>query len=101
MAGNDPENVALTELVPLHQKTRPDFEVTAARLRIAMVDIRNLEAIGDKLHYRNTRGRLVPIQRIYNRAIADELMARNVRLPLELTHVWNVEWAGHPNGISL
>ena len=84
LAGHDPENVVLTELDPLHQKTRPDFDVTAARLGIAVVDIRTLEAIGNKLHYRDARGRLVPIHRIYNRAIADELMARNVRLPFDL-----------------
>jgi hypothetical protein len=97
IARHDPENVVLTELDPLRQKTRPDFEVTAARLGIAVVDIRSLEAIGNKLHYRNARGRLVPIHRIYNRAIADELMARDVRLPFDLTHAWDVEWAGHPN----
>jgi hypothetical protein len=71
--------------------------VTSARLGIAVVDIRNLQAIGDKLYYRNARGRLVPIRRIYNRAIADELIARKVRLPFQLTHAWDVEWAGHPN----
>jgi hypothetical protein len=97
LAGHDPENVVLAELDPLHQKTRPDFEVTSARLGIAVVDIRSLEAIGNKLHYRDPRGRLVPIHRIYNRAIADELMARNVKLPFDLTHEWDVEWAGHPN----
>jgi len=97
VAGHDPENVVLTELDPLHQKTRADFEVTAARLGIAVVDIRSLEANGNKLHYRDARGRLVPIQRIYNRAIADELKARNVQLPFDLTRAWDVEWAGHPN----
>jgi hypothetical protein len=84
-------------LDPLNQKTRPDFEVTAAQLGIAVVDIRTLEPIGNKLYYRNARGRLVPIHRIYNRAIADELKARDVRLPFDLTHAWDVEWAGHPN----
>ena len=97
LAGHTPENVVLTEIDPIHQKTRPDFDITAARLGIAVVDIRSLEPIGNKLHYRDVRGRLVPIHRIYNRAIADELMARNVRLPFELTHPWEVEWAGHPN----
>ena len=97
LGGYDPENVVLTEVDPLNQKTRPDFQVTARRLGIAVVDIRSLEAMGDKLHYRNAAGRLVPIHRIYNRAIADELMAREVRLPFELTRPWDVEWAGHPN----
>lgn len=93
----DPENVVLTEIDPLHQKTRPDFEITARRLGIAVVDIRALEAVGERLHYRNRSGRLVPIHRIYNRAIADELIARNIQLPFDLTRPWNVEWAGHPN----
>jgi hypothetical protein len=97
LGGHDAENVVLTELDPRNQKTLPDFEVTARRLSIEVVDIRSLEAVGEKLHYRNVSGRLVPIHRIYNRAIADELMARQVRLPFDLTHGWDVEWAGHPN----
>jgi hypothetical protein len=97
LGSHDPENVVLTELDPEHQKTRPDFEVTARRLGIVVVDIRSLEAVGNKLHYRDTSGRLVPIHRIYNRAIADELIARQIRLPFDLTCAWDVEWAGHPN----
>jgi hypothetical protein len=97
VAGHDPENVILTEIDPQHQKTRPDFEITARRLGIAVVDIRTLEAAGNKLHYRNASGRLTPVHRIYNRAIADELIARDVRLPFDWTRPWDVEWAGHPN----
>ncbi|UWZ86904.1 hypothetical protein [Occallatibacter riparius] len=97
LGGQDPMYVALTEIDPEHQKTRPDFEITAKRLGIAVVDIRRLEAEGNKLHYRNAQGKLIPIHRIYNRAIADELIARNVKLPFDLTKKWDVEWAGHPN----
>ncbi len=97
VGGHDPESVVLTEVDPLHQKTRPDFEVTARRLGIAVVDIASLGPEGDKLHYRNAAGRRVPIRRIYNRAIADELIARQIRLPFDLTRAWDVEWAGHPN----
>ena len=93
----DPENVVLTEVDPVRQKTRPDFEITARRLGIAVVDIASLEPVGDKLHYRNRSGRLTPVHRIYNRAIVDELIARNIRLPFDLTRPWDVEWAGHPN----
>ena len=96
LAGHDPENVVLTEIDPLSQKTLPDFNITARRLGTAVVDIAMLEPIGDKLHYRNGAGELVPIHRIYNRAIADELIARNTKLPFDLTHPWDVEWAGHP-----
>jgi hypothetical protein len=49
------------------------------------------------LHYRDASGRIVPIHRIYNRAIADELIARGIRLAFDLTLSWDVEWAGHPN----
>jgi hypothetical protein len=94
---HDPQNVVLTEVDPFHQKTRPDFEVTAKGLGIAVVDICSLVPLGRKLHYRNATGRLVPIDRIYNRAIADELIARKIQLPFDLTREWEVEWAGHPN----
>ena len=94
---HDPENVVLTEVDPQHQKTLPDFNLTARRLGIAVVDITSLQAIQNKLHYRNSAGRLVPIHRVYNRAIADELIARQIKLPFDLSHPWDVEWAGHPN----
>ena len=97
LGGHDPENVVLTEVDPLHQKTLPDFHVTASRLGIEFVDIASLQAVKNKLHYRKSDGRLVPIHRIYNRAIADELIARKIRLPFDLTQAWDVEWAGHPN----
>jgi hypothetical protein len=97
LGGHDPENVVLSEIDPLSQKTLPDFNVTSRRLGIAVVDIARFEAIGDKLHYRNGAGKLVPIHRIYNRAIADELIARDTKLSIDLTHPWDVEWAGHPN----
>jgi hypothetical protein len=93
----EPEEVVLTEIDPLHQKTFPDFYLTSQRLGIPLVDITSIEALGDKLHYRDAAGRLRPIQRIYNRAIADELIARHIRLPFDLGRPWEVEWAGHPN----
>jgi hypothetical protein len=97
LGSHPPENVVLTEVDPFHQKTLPDFLLTSAALGIAIVDIASLVPIGDKLHYRNGQGNLVPIHRIYNRAIADEMMARKVELPFSLEHPWDVEWAGHPN----
>jgi len=91
------ENVVLTEIDPFHQKTYPDFYVTARRLGITIVDIATVEPLGNKLHYRDASGRLVPIHRIYNRAIADEFISRRVRLGFDITQPWDVEWAGHPN----
>ncbi len=97
LGGHDPENVVLTEVDPEHQKTLPDFNLTARKLGIAVVDIARLQAVGNKLHYRNAKGVLVPIDRIYNRAIADELIARKIELLFDLEYPWDVEWAGHPN----
>ena len=97
LGNHKPENVVLTEVDPLHQKTLPDFNVTARKLGIAVVDIASLQPIGDKLHYKNDAGELIPIHRIYNRAIADELIDREIALPFDLAYPWDVEWAGHPN----
>ncbi|HEY3707160.1 MAG TPA: hypothetical protein VGL22_19015 [Terracidiphilus sp.] len=97
LGGQDPIHVVLTEIDPQHQKTRSDFEVTARKLGIAVVDIRSLEPEGDTLYYRNPQGKRIVIHRIYNRAIADELVARNIKLPFDLTKKWDVQWAGHPN----
>lgn len=97
LGSHDPQNVVLAEIDPLHQKTYPDFYLTSQHLGVPIVDIAQIEPVGDKLNYRDDTGRLVPIDRIYNRAIADELIARNVRLSFDLGRAWDVEWAGHPN----
>ena len=94
---HDPEQVVLTEVDPLHQKTRPDFAVTARKLGISVVDIADVIPDGDGLTYRSPAGTRIPIRRIYNRAIADELIARDIQLQFDLTRDWDVEWAGHPN----
>jgi hypothetical protein len=97
LGAHAPENVVLTEVDPMNQKTLPDFLVTAKHLGIKVVDIRSLKAEQNRLWYQGDSGRWVPIHRIYNRAIADELIARNVELPFALDGNWDVEWAGHPN----
>ena len=102
LGNHDPQNVVLTEVDPLHQKTFPDFHRTAAKLGIPIVDIATIQPSekdpsANKLHYRDRAGRLIPIHRIYNRAIADEMIAKDIRLRFDLEHNWDVEWAGHPN----
>lgn len=98
IVGNcDPETVVLTEVDPWHQKTRPDFAITAQRLGISVVDIAAVEPEASRLVYRDEAGRKREIRRIYNRAIADELIARKIKLAFDLERPWDVEWAGHPN----
>jgi hypothetical protein len=101
LGGHDPEQVVLTEVEPEQQKTYPDFKVTAERLGIRIVDIAQLVPQTSpgklpRLCYR-TGSRLVPIRRIYNRAIVDELVRKRIELPFDFREEFDVEWAGHPN----
>jgi hypothetical protein len=96
LGDRDPENVVLLEVDPFHQKTLPDFLLTREALGIPIVDIREVVKQGSKLHYRQD-GKLVPIERIYNRAIVDELVRKNIKLPFDYRDEFDVEWAGHPN----
>jgi hypothetical protein len=90
------ENVVLLEIEPEAQKTLPDFHVHENRLGIRTVDIAKLKREGRRLFYRRDT-RDVPIERIYNRAIVDELERKGVTLPFDYRDNLDVEWAGHPN----
>jgi hypothetical protein len=92
----DPANVILLEIDPFEQKTLPDFLITRERLGIAIVNIRHLVKNGRKLFYEDGQKR-VPVQRIYNRCIVDELVRKNVRVPFDLREDLDVKWVGHPN----
>jgi hypothetical protein len=96
VADHDPENVVLLEIDPSHQKTLPDFHVYEDKLHIATVDITQLRKQGTRLFYRRD-GRDIPIHRIYNRAIVDELQRKSIHLPFDYRDDLQVEWAGHPN----
>ncbi len=39
----------------------------------------------------------MPIRRIYNRVIVDELERRGISIPFDFRDDLDVEWAGHPN----
>ena len=94
---HSPENVVLLEIEPEKQKTLPDFRVHEDRLDIRTVDIATVTKQGNWLFYRAGGGALVPIERIYNRAIVDELVRKDIKLPFDYRDELAVEWAGHPN----
>lgn len=96
LGGHAPENVVLTEVEPATQKTLPDFHVYEDRLGIRTVDIATLTKQGRRLYYLRD-GVQTPIHRIYNRAIADEMERKEIKLNFDLRDDLNVEWAGHPN----
>jgi hypothetical protein len=96
VGSHDPENVILMEIDPPHQKTFPDFALTGKMLGIRTVDISWLKKDGSRLYY-ELAGKRVPVRRIYNRAIVDELQRKNVKLNFDWRDDLEVEWAGHPN----
>jgi hypothetical protein len=96
VGSHDPENVILMEIDPAHQKTLPDFLLTEKMLGIKTVDISAIKKEGSRLFYESA-GKRIPIKRIYNRAIVDELERKNVRLNFDWRDDLDVEWAGHPN----
>jgi hypothetical protein len=96
VGGHDPEQVVLMEIDPDHQKTRPDFVETERQWGVRAVDITAVVRQGRQLLYQRN-GRLVPIRRIYNRAIIDEVVRRQVTPPFDYRDDLDVEWAGHPN----
>jgi hypothetical protein len=84
------------EIHPQEQKTLPDFLLTEKMLGIKTVDIQAIKKQGSQLYYER-EGTRVPIRRIYNRAIVDELQRKNVKLAFDWRDDLDVEWAGHPN----
>jgi hypothetical protein len=91
-----PENVVLMEIDPLQQKTLPDFLLTAKLCGISIVNVRDIVRKGRRLYYRKG-ATLIPVDRIYNRVIPEDLERSGARLPFKLKDDIDVEWAGHPN----
>ena len=93
---HDAENVVLMELHPERQKTRADFALYEQRLGVRTVDVTQLRKEGRRLLYEHD-GRWVPIERIYNRTIVDEVQREGAELPFDYRDELEVSWAGHPN----
>ena len=96
VAGHDPAHVILMEVHPEEQKTRPDFMLTEKLLGIRTICITKIRKQGQRLFYEEN-GKQVPIERIYNRTIVDELERKGIELPFDFRDDLEVEWAGHPN----
>jgi hypothetical protein len=96
VADHDPENVILMEIDPQHQKTLPDFLITERVLGIRTVCVTALRKQGKQLFY-DWEGRQIPVRRIYNRAIVDELERKKIKLGFDFRDDLDLEWAGHPN----
>jgi len=96
VGSHDPENVILMEIHPQQQKTLSDFLLTEKMLAVRTVDIVDIRKEGTHLYYEQG-GKRIPIRRIYNRTIVDELERKAVKLNFDWCADLDVEWAGHPN----
>ena len=95
-SNQDPEECALIEIDPDHQKTRPDFLALERFIGLQTVDIRSLEVDAGRV-FVSINGRKRRLKRLFNRAIIDELDDLEVTLPFHWNDRLDVEWAGHPN----
>lgn len=91
LSGHAPENVILLEIDPYQQKTLADFLLTRKLLGIKIASITDIKKRGRKLYVEGAE-----VKRIYNRAIVDELVRKNVQADFEFSDDLDVEWAGHP-----
>ncbi len=93
-----PEHVILMEIFPNAQKTRIDFWATKQALGIEVVCMTKVIKEGRQLFYEKD-GRKVPIRRIYNRVIFDDLYQFkdlktnfNIFDDLDVTWITNPDW---------
>lgn len=96
LGDHDPASVILLEIFPERQKTLCDFLVTGKMTGIRTVCLTKLTLKQNKL-YAEIDGREVPVERIYNRSIVDELDRLGMKAPFDWNASIDVEWAGHPN----
>jgi hypothetical protein len=75
--------------------------VYADRLGVRTVDIAKLRKEGNRIFYEREdgagRSSWVPIERVYNRAIVDEMERKGIVPGFDYRDELNVEWAGQPN----
>ncbi|MFZ9977420.1 MAG: hypothetical protein ACO3GR_04960 [Candidatus Kapaibacteriota bacterium] len=93
---HDPDETCLLEYKPDQQKTRPDFSVIEQLTGMKTTDIESIKQEGNAL-YHQRNGKWVRIRRIFNRAIADELVEKSAKVPFDWRDALDIEWAGHPN----
>ena len=92
----DPENVILLEIEPEKQKTRIDFAATEKLIGVSEVCISDLIKRGKNLFYKRDE-KEIPIKRIYNRVIFDELSRTKAKFNFDIKDELNVKWIPHPN----
>ena len=94
---HDPENVVILEIEPHGQVTSIDLLGASSRLGVELVCISDVRKRGRELFYENEDGKEIPIKRIFNRVILDDLEAREgFQSEYQLGDEVDVEWVEHP-----
>src|SRR5687767_7084927 len=94
----DPAEVVFLDIEPFKQNTQVDFHATRKMLGVHVACVTDIKKRGRKLYYTNAEGKEIPVKRIYNRVIFDELIARNdLKLDFNFTDDLDLKWVGHPN----
>ncbi len=98
IGGTDPRQVVLLEIEPEKQNTYIDFLEAEKHLGLKILCITHLKKRGKQLFYLDEEGKEVPIVKIYNRVIFDELAQReDLKREFYFADEVEVEWIGHPN----
>jgi len=90
------EETVLVDVTPDDQKTAPDFRATTKLLGVDAVCVTEVKKEGRRL-LRQKDGKWIPIRRIYNRLVFDELERKNVPVPWDWREDLDVSWCSHPN----
>jgi hypothetical protein len=90
------DEAILLDLHPEDQKTRPDFHGTRKLIGVRSVDALDLKKNGRRL-VAPKDGRMVPVRRIFNRIVFDELDRKGAKLPFDWRDELDVTWVCHPN----
>jgi hypothetical protein len=94
---HDPSSVVLLDIDPPSQKTYCDFAATQRLFGVEPIAPETLRKRGTRLVRRREDGREVPVERIYNRMIVDEVERTGTRLPFAPSDDLDVEWTPHPD----
>lgn len=98
LGDHDPKEVVLVDIDPPNQKTNCDFLAARSLFGIDAIDPSEILVDGRSLSRRDSEtGMRIPIRRIHNRVIVDELARKGRRLPFDIRDDLDVEWAAHPD----
>ena len=97
LGSHDPQRVILMDLQPEKQKTNADFAATKQLWGVDAISPTDLVKRGKRLYRRDAPGNELPVERIYNRTIFEELDSQHVLLPFDFRDELDVEWAPHPD----